>query len=138
MSFNNNNKDVWRHHINTPDIHESFPQILQQVCSNLHNILLNHDDADIESTDITIVCKVEKKKRSKRNKLKGLGPYEKIAKEEEHKQCSICLQKYRTGVYKRKLPNCRHEFHKTCIDQWLYNDKNFSCPICRTYQGNCV
>jgi hypothetical protein len=27
--------------------------------------------------------------------------------------------------------NCRHGFHKNCVDQWLSKGSN-SCPACRT------
>jgi hypothetical protein len=42
--------------------------------------------------------------------------------------CSVCLQNYRLGEYKKILP-CFHNFHESCIDQWLL--QNGSCPICK-------
>ena len=33
------------------------------------------------------------------------------------------------------MPNCTHEFHKNCIDHWMYHDSKFCCPVCRTFQG---
>lgn len=128
--------DIWVNNIQTHNINESFPGILQQVCNNLQHILLNEQDNDIDTTNITITYKIKKKKISKRNKLQCLGHYKKINKSEIHKTCSICLDNFQKGKYKRKMPNCTHEFHKTCIDTWLYKDKKFSCPVCRTFQGN--
>ncbi len=43
--------------------------------------------------------------------------------------CNICMETFITGQFKRCLPNCKHLFHKKCIDRWL--KKNASCPICR-------
>ncbi|MCO5560725.1 hypothetical protein L7F22_014345 [Adiantum nelumboides] len=44
--------------------------------------------------------------------------------------CAICLQDYKQGERLRVLP-CRHEFHVTCIDQWLTTQRCF-CPVCKT------
>lgn len=125
-------KNTWTTHINTPDVSDTFPDILSQVCQNLQYILLNEGRNDIESTNIVITYKVSQKVKTKRNKMRSLGKYKKIKKDEVNKTCSICLDKFECGKYKRKMPNCTHEFHKKCIDRWLY--KNFSCPICRTCQ----
>jgi hypothetical protein len=50
-------------------------------------------------------------------------------------QCSICYEYLQPNVYLRKL-NCNHEFHKKCIDKWLYTQfkdhkDEFTCPLCR-------
>lgn len=44
------------------------------------------------------------------------------------KQCRICLRNYEIGQFVRKLPDCKHIFHKECIDQWLSEDHR-RCPI---------
>ncbi|KAJ3701212.1 hypothetical protein LUZ61_004917 [Rhynchospora tenuis] len=44
-------------------------------------------------------------------------------------ECSICLSSIEEGEQVRQLPNCRHMFHKECIDVWL--STNASCPVCR-------
>ncbi|KAH7282336.1 hypothetical protein KP509_35G025600 [Ceratopteris richardii] len=43
--------------------------------------------------------------------------------------CAICLEDYKQGERLRILP-CRHEFHISCIDEWLKNRRCF-CPICK-------
>lgn len=43
-------------------------------------------------------------------------------------QCAICIEDVRAGHLKRTL-NCRHEFHKSCIDRWLDKGAN-RCPLC--------
>lgn len=47
------------------------------------------------------------------------------------KQCRICLRSYEVGQYVRKLPDCKHVFHKDCIDGWLSEDHR-RCPIDQT------
>lgn len=41
---------------------------------------------------------------------------------EPGKQCRLCLRSYEIGQYVRKLPVCKHLFHRECIDTWLSND----------------
>ena len=64
------------------------------------------------------------------------GRFLNIRENESHKQCAICHDKFEKGKYKRKMPKCIHEFHKKCIDEWLYKDKQQTCPLCRKKQGN--
>ncbi|XP_059634127.1 E3 ubiquitin-protein ligase At1g63170-like [Cornus florida] len=46
----------------------------------------------------------------------------------EDAECCICLCGYDDGIELRELP-CRHHFHCTCIDKWLYI--NATCPLCK-------
>lgn len=48
----------------------------------------------------------------------------------ESKNCVICLAEFEHGDEVRVLPNCRHAFHKGCIDQWLPL-RSLLCPLCR-------
>ncbi|KAL5006572.1 hypothetical protein ScPMuIL_015378 [Solemya velum] len=43
-------------------------------------------------------------------------------------QCRICLHGYLLGQFVRKLPHCKHKFHKDCIDSWLLHSHP-TCPI---------
>jgi hypothetical protein len=50
-------------------------------------------------------------------------------------QCSICYEHLQPNEFLRKL-KCNHEFHKKCIDKWLYtqfkdNRDEYTCPLCR-------
>nr|XP_043620559.1 RING-H2 finger protein ATL74-like [Erigeron canadensis] len=44
-------------------------------------------------------------------------------------ECSICLGHFVDGEKVRVLPECNHEFHVKCVDQWLLD--HMSCPNCR-------
>ncbi|CAL4905010.1 unnamed protein product [Urochloa decumbens] len=44
-------------------------------------------------------------------------------------RCAVCLADYADGDELRRLPDCRHAFHRGCIDQWLL--RRPTCPVCR-------
>jgi hypothetical protein len=54
---------------------------------------------------------------------------EKTDENEEQKICSICQQPIEWDTIIRKMNTCDHEYHVTCIDQWLV--ENTTCPTCR-------
>ncbi|KAK9019518.1 hypothetical protein V6N11_054036 [Hibiscus sabdariffa] len=43
--------------------------------------------------------------------------------------CVVCLEEFKDGDFCRVLPNCKHLYHRFCIDEWLV--KNRHCPLCR-------
>ena len=49
----------------------------------------------------------------------------------EKHECNICLNDYKHREYKRVLHKCGHTFHKKCIDKWLIQSREMSCPKCR-------
>ena len=56
--------------------------------------------------------------------------------------CCICCEEYEEGSPLRVLPNCRHEFHLECLDQWAYTfasgakrQREPSCPLCNVSLG---
>ncbi|XP_060632239.1 RING finger protein 148 [Anolis sagrei] len=42
--------------------------------------------------------------------------------------CAVCLEMYKPKDVARVL-DCRHLFHKTCVDPWLL--KHQTCPVCK-------
>ena len=53
--------------------------------------------------------------------------------DENQSNCTVCLTEFIIGDEVRTLPCCElysgHNFHKTCIDEWLLRSKN--CPLCK-------
>lgn len=43
--------------------------------------------------------------------------------------CAVCLEDIKIGEWYKRLPQCEHCFHATCIDQWLVT--RATCPVCR-------
>lgn len=48
-----------------------------------------------------------------------------------HKDCVVCLCKLKRGQKVRKLA-CTHVFHQACLDEWLFDHYNMTCPLCRS------
>lgn len=44
--------------------------------------------------------------------------------------CVVCLDEFTDGDKIRRLPQCGHEFHSSCIDPWLMTRKRY-CPMCK-------
>lgn len=44
--------------------------------------------------------------------------------------CAICQDTISAGDTSRQLHNCRHVFHRSCIDTWF--QRNCLCPVCRS------
>ncbi|KAI3847007.1 hypothetical protein MKW92_019949 [Papaver armeniacum] len=45
--------------------------------------------------------------------------------------CAICLCEYEGRDEIRELMNCRHIFHESCLDRWMFSNQT-TCPLCRT------
>ncbi|KAK8502963.1 hypothetical protein V6N13_100259 [Hibiscus sabdariffa] len=45
--------------------------------------------------------------------------------------CAVCLSEFEGGEEIRRLRNCRHVFHRPCLDRWMDHDQK-TCPLCRT------
>lgn len=45
--------------------------------------------------------------------------------------CAVCLYEFENQDDIRRLTNCRHIFHRCCLDRWMGYDQQ-TCPLCRT------
>ncbi|GAB4857414.1 Homeobox protein B-H1 [Ancistrocladus abbreviatus] len=45
--------------------------------------------------------------------------------------CAVCLYDFEGEEEIRRLTNCRHIFHRCCLDRWMDHDQK-TCPLCRT------
>ncbi|WOG81263.1 hypothetical protein DCAR_0100408 [Daucus carota subsp. sativus] len=45
--------------------------------------------------------------------------------------CAVCLHEFSDSEEIRKLTNCRHVFHRECVDRWMDHEQK-TCPLCRT------
>ncbi|KAG8059868.1 hypothetical protein GUJ93_ZPchr0002g25982 [Zizania palustris] len=44
--------------------------------------------------------------------------------------CAVCLSGIGGGDEVRRLSNCRHVFHRGCLDRWMAHEQR-TCPLCR-------
>ncbi|EPX71865.1 ubiquitin-protein ligase E3 [Schizosaccharomyces octosporus yFS286] len=61
----------------------------------------------------------------------GLFRYMENGNHAVNNTCLICLEPFERDVLCRRLKNCKHFYHKDCVDQWLTTGNN-SCPLCRS------
>ncbi|CAI9766619.1 unnamed protein product [Fraxinus pennsylvanica] len=48
------------------------------------------------------------------------------------KSCAVCLNQLKKKSQVCELRNCRHVFHKQCLEKWLsYDGCPLTCPLCR-------
>ena len=118
---------------------------IENILEELHNsININMDSNDINndflqfSIDFEYVNNIEQNQNEEEPYFESceeintkLGKSEKIKKDDTicSENCLICMEEYKLNQFKRSLPNCKHYFHKKCIDKWL--KKKATCPICR-------
>ncbi|XP_057443738.1 brassinosteroid-responsive RING protein 1-like [Lotus japonicus] len=46
--------------------------------------------------------------------------------------CAVCLYDFEGEDEIRSLMNCRHIFHRSCLDRWIMGYDHRTCPLCRT------
>jgi hypothetical protein len=121
-------------------INDDFLYFIDKIFNNIHSdeyivennnsihyqiIFEINEEVDIEEKEYFTNCK-------EINNI--LGKSEKIKENDiliKNKECcNICFEEYSIKTYKRILPDCKHCFHKKCIDKWLKSKSN--CPVCRT------
>ena len=54
---------------------------------------------------------------------------EKENKDNDSFECGICIERFKNGDIVTRLKDCNHQFHKSCVVQWI-KDKGL-CPMCR-------
>ncbi|XP_059651372.1 brassinosteroid-responsive RING protein 1 [Cornus florida] len=50
---------------------------------------------------------------------------------DQPESCVVCLYEFEVGEEIRWLSNCKHIFHRSCLDRWMDHDQK-TCPLCRT------
>jgi hypothetical protein len=61
--------------------------------------------------------------------IEAMSTHETLEEDSEN-NCAICQDTMRQGELVRKITVCSHEFHRSCIDNWLLNS-SVLCPTCR-------
>ena len=56
--------------------------------------------------------------------------FESVSKTDHN--CPICYEDIEHNIKHLECPDCKKSFHKNCIEMWLMNGTNNSCPYCRS------
>ncbi|PIN03829.1 hypothetical protein CDL12_23646 [Handroanthus impetiginosus] len=64
------------------------------------------------------------------NKKTFKFPYKKRERP-ELAECSICLSEFAEGEEGREIIDCKHVFHRHCLEKWLQGF-TATCPLCRS------
>ncbi|KAK7292704.1 hypothetical protein RJT34_15556 [Clitoria ternatea] len=51
--------------------------------------------------------------------------------DKEKNSCAVCLFEFSEEEEIRCMRNCKHIFHRSCVDRWIDHDQK-TCPLCRT------
>ena len=110
----------------------SFEQIIQKIkeTKKYKHLIIVNDNSDYTTAIVNLGENDPHKKLIKSDFTFHLAPAKKI-KEDLISECSICYQQFKMNEYYRELDGCKHIFHKKCIDEWFFQSKSYSCPLCR-------
>jgi len=110
----------------------SFEQIIQKIkeTKKYKHLIIINDNSDYTTAIVNLGDNEPHKKLQKSDFTFHLSPAKKI-KEDLISECSICYQQFKINEYYRELDGCKHVFHKKCIDEWFFQSKSYSCPLCR-------
>ena len=104
--------------------------ILTYQIKNKNESIENYYNENLdEISQITDYLKIKTKKNIERILGKSIIFKEENRNEYIHDNCSICLEEFKNKNKIRKLNDCHHIFHQSCIDIWFKN--KFQCPTCK-------
>lgn len=66
----------------------------------------------------------------KKQILEIVAPLLSGVSQQDEMMCSVCHENIDARLLHRRLP-CSHQFHATCVDEWLLGYGEISCPTCR-------
>ncbi|XP_061341312.1 brassinosteroid-responsive RING protein 1-like [Gastrolobium bilobum] len=63
--------------------------------------------------------------------LLPVAKFAEVAAGNSASSCAVCLFEFSEEEEIRCLRNCKHIFHRGCVDRWIDHDQK-TCPLCRT------
>ena len=100
-------------------------ELLEITVFNNNRRIMRHNFRDSNTDtleDVPIVPSLNTIRESSEVLLYSSGTF-------QYTSCSICRNDFADNEIIRKLNNCNHIFHMSCIDTWF--ESNIRCPICR-------
>jgi hypothetical protein len=111
----------------------TFEQIVEKIkeTKKFKHLIIVNDNKEYTTAIVNLGDNDPKKKLTKSDFTFHLTPAKKIKADTHGCECSICFQQFQKNDYYRELDGCKHMFHKKCIDEWFFQSKSYSCPLCR-------
>jgi hypothetical protein len=112
----------------------TFEQIIQKIkeTKKYKHLIIVNDNKEYTTAIVNLGDNEPQKKLTKGDFTFHLSPAKKIKNQTNSGcECSICYQQFQKNDYYRELDGCKHMFHKKCIDEWFFQSKSYSCPLCR-------
>jgi len=111
----------------------NFDKIVEKIkeTKKYKHLIIVNDNKEYMTAIINLGDNNPQKKLTKSDFTFHLSPSKKIKEPTNYSECSICYQQFKINDYYRELDGCKHIFHKKCIDEWFFQSKSYSCPLCR-------
>jgi len=112
----------------------TFEQIVEKIkeTKKYKHLIIVNDNKEYTTAIVNLGDNHANKKLTKSDFTFHLTPAKKIKDRITGDcECSICFQQFQKNDYYRELDGCKHIFHKKCIDEWFFQSKSYSCPLCR-------
>ena len=112
----------------------TFEQIIQKIkeTKKYKHLIIVNDNKEYTTAIVNLGDNDPQKNLTKSDFTFHLSPAKKIKNQANCGcECSICFQQFQKNDYYRELDGCKHMFHKKCIDEWFFQSKSYSCPLCR-------
>lgn len=113
------------------DVYKFFEKINKLKFDNKSLNIIKDLVLDLsENNDSDVVIDIVNLENVNRNFFKKNK--ESMNKNNTDKFCTICQDTIKKGEHKTQLCDCKHTFHKKCLNKYLKVQKiNFECPVCR-------
>lgn len=101
-------------------------------CNYTHQTIEINGDVLTQVEQVYVISKSSK--LTKRSAVKRMNIKKMFKCQSENVECTVCCCKIDKNEYIRELP-CGHQFHKKCVDEWLFvslrDSDKINCPLCR-------
>ncbi|KAL8486986.1 hypothetical protein ACS0TY_023140 [Phlomoides rotata] len=97
-----------------------LPEVLRLIVLAIYVLLKKCKHLSVRRRYISII-----------NKKSSKFAYTKKSKPNLEENCSICLSEFEEGDEAREVVDCRHVFHRICLEKWLLGFRH-TCPLCRS------
>ncbi|KAJ0084869.1 hypothetical protein Patl1_30923 [Pistacia atlantica] len=94
--------------------------------------LVSPSSQDIEQGNPTNILERDHQKGKEQSigKVRWSSSFRQKGEIRNWSECVICLEEFEEGDDCSVLSECKHIYHKACIDKWVIQERH--CPVCRS------